>query len=1413
MRQHPNSIKQLLPLTSLEFCTKHKSIRYWQPFGQPSPNGGPNQFDETNTWTWNFLGPIIDPACNTLAALTCFLDILLPFCQQLRLRIIESIWRWGVEVIVKFGAFLEGVVGIFTQGSACQDPGQTCAPGSPHYGVTVDQLANIFTSLVSFPIDALIGDSTVVCSMLNPPQCPLGNLCCCYNTNPQAGILFIHVTTGSVFSNPLYQCAQCLDPSCSTYEESFAYRTCSINGAPQVPCFNDTINGGTGLVSCNLNNPELTKLDGVIMAILRYFQCILTQLVPAFGQVLQGLVVMVSVVWQLSNSILRLIASIIMFIFGLFVSAGGFFSTLGLVNDFLGIFTALSQVFQTGPVIPQQPTFRETRNELRARINGIVNQPDNQQTAGDLISLMLGVVFNYTTDACWNNFTDCACQNLNLDDALCKTVAASHAAGRTPPSKPVLHAVAATMTGNTFCDHHLQAMANVTTSWEDMWPSDRAYYVECMEKIIQGGRLNDVSSLVPADIFYRHEGPLHFWDNMRFSVVAGVEREHQEVMRHRQARRMLPDDVYEQRWRNRNSYIEHYVRHHPRWSKSKMSSFLIQLDQYEHKIRTGFYMPLVKQALRNIQRQELPRISVRERFAMLSSHLSSIGGNIWSLQVREAASQVYEGLTALPEALEMLRTRSWWSIYWQAVTKAHAQPTQAKARAAGERRREIVRQGIRSSPVYQWWYRNKTTAAADGPARENPLSRLVMHLQRVFAWQRAQWDDPSTPTTLVNADLVMRANFGSWLERRTALEWTPEILANWAAAGRMWHRAKERIWPGSTAHATVKRFNIGPFCNISWSKRAVDTTVAEGIGLNCSANYFGLRERQEQMQLEMQEERERNQAERGFLIDGNCLLLDGFIDEAVFLTTYCTVDYIPQLPPFQRRALITDKSGWATLLSLAAVHNKYHSDMETWPNPRPHEDEKHWTGWGSWLARRSKAWVRPKMPWPSGPRASDWRRTINRQQWLRSTVAATFDFATWFLNLLDSIFGTAFVMDITNFINDVEAWFLNTNEDWCLGVKTGKGVGFAYWAKFPLRCEFQPRNGTLACNAANNLNCKIGIGLEAAIGWVTFYMVVIYIGLAILIPPLTGVYTVIPTILLWLILVPAVAWHYSPRCWLMTPAAIIPGAGSVGITVPYWPFPIAFPALPFCLMDDLTALVVKYTTFCWCQLWWGTSLQFICPPYAVLGNPCPPCPELISIVNCKSIGMGGGIDNFIWLGMQWFPNFGTWVLAFAQIVFLSGHFGQTLADIGNYLVQAVNNFRPPLSPDQSDLFWWCFGLTSFSMAGPILFFVLAFLILGLAWALFVLGIVAVWGVVYASPFLWLFPGAASGSAYESLGGTTPAPDDNDAPYVAVQSQITLDGRRRYLPVQRHIGQRSVLFAALDELYTNIWNRLMHEYHR
>ena len=244
-----------------------------------------------------------------------------------------------------------------------------------------------------------------------------------------------------------------------------------------------------------------------------------------------------------------------------------------------------------------------------------------------------------------------------------------------------------------------------------------------MEKVIQGGRLNDANPAIPADIFYRHEGPMHFWDNARKAAIVWVREEHEWVTQRRhQTQRVLPDDVYEQRWAQRNEYIKRWSRAHPRWKKSLLTVGLTKIDQFEYKWRSGFYVPMIRRALRNIQEGNIPRVSIQERFAILSNHLPTIGRNLIQIQIRQAASDMYDGLAALPEAFDVFNTRS---VSYHLLGCSETCPCTAYRGCQTPCPRGqtfTIMRALRFSPVYQWRYSNWTQSWA--PRIRAPCGRI-----------------------------------------------------------------------------------------------------------------------------------------------------------------------------------------------------------------------------------------------------------------------------------------------------------------------------------------------------------------------------------------------------------------------------------------------------------------------------------------------------------------------------------------------------------------------------------------------------------------------------------------------------------------------------------------------------------------
>jgi hypothetical protein len=101
---------------------------------------------------------------------------------------------------------------------------------------------------------------------------------------------------------------------------------------------------------------------------------------------------------------------------------------------------------------------------------------------------------------------------------------------------------------------------------------------------------------------------------------------------------------------------------------------------------------------------------------------------------------------------------------------------------------------------------------------------------------------------------------------------------------------------------------------------------------------------------------------------------------------------------------------------------------------------------------------------------------------------------------------------------------------------------------------------------------SIGVGLEDALITVLWVSILVFVVGSLFLPSLMLPLMAGGAFIFYIVVVPAAAWHYSPRCWLLTPSFPIGG----GMNVPIWPVPVAFPALPECALDEIVALADKY---------------------------------------------------------------------------------------------------------------------------------------------------------------------------------------------------------------------------------------------
>ena len=166
--------------------------------------------------------------------------------------------------------------------------------------------------------------------------------------------------------------------------------------------------------------------------------------------------------------------------------------------------------------------------------------------------------------------------------------------------------------------------------------------------------------------------------------------------------------------------------------------------------------------------------------------------------------------------------------------------------------------------------------------------------------------------------------------------------------GRLMLKVKEAFFPGSVTRELRERFSIGPGCIVVYRrslkggsapnyqrhlKRIID--LAEGIGPNCSDPLkfqrdmgFGLTHRVDQSPVPTLEDQLVMADQRQFLVAEGCLLMEGFLNELVFLVTYCANDFMPQLPPFKRAQLVNESGFWWFMNEMAERGKKASSDVK-----------------------------------------------------------------------------------------------------------------------------------------------------------------------------------------------------------------------------------------------------------------------------------------------------------------------------------------------------------------------------------------------------------------------------------------------------------------------------------------------------
>jgi hypothetical protein len=546
--------------------------------------------------------------CNIIGASVCFFNTLVPFCPNWFSRMMQSPVEWLTEAITRLFELLEGFISTFA-GAPCGSVVTTSA-----YSINPQCLAGALISLFGFFFDALLADGMIACRT---------DVCACHNgiyVKPGDGSIQNYTFSNAISQNVFGQDGRQPQPctrSTSVTDAPWWFQTCcngtaatytlpngvtkvcleynATLGTPVPECLAVCNNTQTKPSPCVTNIPTLPMcdsvvgflpIDGVVMAIFRYIRCIF-QVAFGGGALFDGLITLVSVLWQLSKPIINVLAGGIMLLLQLFINPGGPFDFLGSVVGFFSSFSALFNggLITSEPALPFISRFddgaviREARQaHAQARGPGGGGHKTGFSQHGSVLAGLERVFMNYTINDCNDDLRACTNRNLGLQ---CDTLDCT------------MLTLRAMFDGNTTCDHVIR----------DVTFGSRAEFVYCVERRIIGERVRAFLypsfpvaafytgwQFVPALLKEINDG---FAKGFDYSAIPMQQEEEEQDMDNTALNQELT--LRAQRLRNELTGNEARVERVIRW------------DAMEYKWRSGYYTKLLRRA------SARSRQSVRDR--------------------------------------------------------------------------------------------------------------------------------------------------------------------------------------------------------------------------------------------------------------------------------------------------------------------------------------------------------------------------------------------------------------------------------------------------------------------------------------------------------------------------------------------------------------------------------------------------------------------------------------------------------------------------------------------------------------------------------------------------------------------------------------------------------------------------------
>jgi hypothetical protein len=725
---------------------------------------------------------------------------------------------------------------------------------------------------------------------------------------------------------------------------------------------------------------------------------------------------------------------------------------LQIINSGLDVFHAFVEIFTTPIFVPPNkkrsgevagwrrildgtmvrapligPRRREPRQVFNARMRAR-HDPRNYATrydgttygvqapGGNVAEILVAAVYDYDTSDCYTDPVTCHCRNLDLAGHCTVDVYGNvvYGAKRKRKTRHLNGTVTerdepmtvADMTelmssemfiGTSVCDHTVSSVAG-----KDWWNSPnvtesrRNQYVKCLDRMIQGSRLNTVNEVFPVNVMYDSQAPMSVVQNIFHGFKTEIQRRHAELQRahttprqnggrsetvRQEQDRLFPNwgqQLHERELFSRNVLIQQ-LRIPP---THIMFDAILKFDRIYYKYYTGYYSWSVRKLSALIATGEIAFPSTRDALVEVGASIREVQRVIWNQPYRHvvdatavAAEHINRGMRVVMDEGPIQFIKRTYGILHERRRRAHEHN-------AG-RNMESLKRAFRASPLYRWF----------GPGDSNTTSRteriktsffnipFVAHMRNFVRFQRQHWS--TEPLSFWTADLHYHSFMDVWMRRFGKVVWTPAKLRNWDKLRSFAYRMQEHVWPGSVSDEDRRRF----------------------------------------------------------LFDGNCLLLDRTVNITVRAIDYCANELVHNLRLEHHKGARSIGAYWEQT-SIERDHT-YHG----WrTRSRWHHERNPSSGWAR------PRWNLPNSTWPPLSHRVNFRiyRQARSVAQMEVHGPAGWNLYDWLISVTEDLTGYALGARSHTWFTLVQDWLTNPNT----GIASWPDVGFAYWVRFPFVCNF-----------------------------------------------------------------------------------------------------------------------------------------------------------------------------------------------------------------------------------------------------------------------------------------------------------------------------------------------------------------------